>query len=170
MNGRLVELLRRNTDKILDDWQMELELLPPNEDFTHGDLSYEYLSGLFENVLSLLKMDYNSKENPPSLHNYMDFTFSCSPESSACMELHKAGQTALFSILENSNSRQTIFTRSEQQACSRLLQHALAIVLRKEIETCSEECAKPFCPFETGDEHQYKFLGRKAEISSSAKK
>lgn len=167
MNGRLVELLRRNSNRVLDDWQTELELLPPNEDFTHGDLSYEYLAELFENIVDLLNLNSDSFPNPPGLHNYMDFTFTCSPGRAACVDLHQAGQTALFRILDKNRTPGIVFTRSEIRASSRILQNALAITMRREIETCSEECAKPYCPFSPGRDSQYQFLSHKANLSNT---
>lgn len=94
----------------------------------------------------------------------MDFTFTFSPQRSACVELQQAEQTAFFRALNESGVPRFAFTQNQFRACSTILQNALAIALHREIETCSEVSAKEFCPFKPGDESPYQFLSSKVHL------
>ena len=147
MNTKLARILLENKDVILENWLAELEIPPPLPGMSHGEVSYDYLENLFEELLSMILLDKEIDDDHIPFHAFMDYTFTCLPGRPACVDLHRAGQMAFKASLDASYDDSDTFTETERAVCKTYIDNALAVILHKEIEACCKECAKPFCPF-----------------------
>lgn len=169
MNARLAKFLYKNRARIVEAWEAEIEMPAPHADMTHGDVSYDFLEGLFDQIVGFLQYKNSPEADRIPFYSFMDFTFTCTPGNSACIELHRAGKKAFADALKSVGGSSKGINQNEIEVFKRYIDNTLAVLVRAEIEQCASICPKPFCPFTASsrsDKHAtaYHFLGRSRKI------
>ncbi len=146
MNRKLVRLLLQNKDLILENWFTEIDLPFSNTDKTHGEISFDYLQALFEELLGLLLLNNKPAKDRPPLTEFIDYTLSCEPGKYACAELYRSGVMAIFEVLDADDFHVDKLSDIEQSVGKKFVENALVRLIHEEIDTCCQNDADHYCP------------------------